>query len=52
MRVLPVTAEDAALRATAGARAASQITLPAGRSLVVVTRRQGAGPYKLAFVGT
>ena len=29
----------------------SQITLPAGRSLLEVTRGQGAGPYTLALVG-
>ena len=31
--------------------AGGQITLPAGRSLLVVARGQGAGPYTLALVG-
>ena len=35
----------------ASARAAAQIALPAGRSLLVVARSQGAGPYTLALSG-
>ena len=52
MRVLPIHAADAKLNAVAGMRArATPITLNAGRSLLVVARAQGAGPYTLALSG-
>jgi hypothetical protein len=52
LRRLPIHTTDAAVRAVAGKRpVGSQITLPAGRSLLVVGRGQGAGPYTLALVG-
>lgn len=51
LRVLPIGANDATVRAVAGSRpGAAQVVLPAGRSLVVVARAQGAGPYRLALV--
>jgi hypothetical protein len=52
LAVLPVTAGDRRLQAAAGARtSASHVALPAGRSLLVVARAQGAGPYTLALSG-
>jgi Subtilase family len=52
MRVLPVTATDAQLTAVARARpGAAQVALPPGRSLLVVARGAGAGPYTLALSG-
>jgi Subtilase family len=49
---LPAGTTDAKLWAAARGRPrASQITLPSGRSLVVVGRNQGAGPYTLALSG-
>jgi hypothetical protein len=30
----------------------SEVALPPGRSLVVVARRQGAGPYTLSLSGS
>jgi hypothetical protein len=49
-----VKATDALLAGVARARtqATEQIALPAGRSLLVVTRNQGHGPYTLALPGT
>jgi hypothetical protein len=52
LRRLPIRATDAVLTGVPRKRpAGSQITLPAGRSLLVVARGQGAGPYTLALVG-
>ncbi len=50
MRVVPVKAGSAAPRART--QQTGQIALPAGRSLLVVTRSRGAGPYTLALSGT
>jgi hypothetical protein len=54
LRSLSVRATDALLNGVARERtqAAEQISLPAGRSLLVVTRNQGQGPYTLALSGT
>ena len=52
MRRLPVKATDAMLDAVPGARPLAQVTLPAGRSLLVVGRNQGARPYTLALSGS
>jgi hypothetical protein len=50
--VLPTGATDLKLRAAArGQSRSSQITLPGGRSLLVVRRSKGAGPYTLALSG-
>ena len=50
--VLPTGTTDAKLWAYARGHApASQITLPSGRSLLVVGRTKGAGPYRLALSG-
>jgi hypothetical protein len=50
--VLPVGTTDTRLWVAAGRRSrASQITLPGGRSILVVGRSQGAGPYTLALSG-
>jgi hypothetical protein len=50
--VLRVRTTDAKLAAAARrATRGSQVTLPAGRSLLVVSRTQGQGPYKLALSG-
>jgi hypothetical protein len=50
--VLPVKATDVQLKAVARTRTrASQVALPAGRSLLVVARAHGAGPYTLALSG-
>jgi hypothetical protein len=52
LRRLPIRTSDSALNGVPRTRlASSQITLPAGRSLLVVSRTQGAGPYTLALVG-
>jgi subtilisin family serine protease len=52
LRRLPIGATDAVLTGVPRKRpAGGQITLPAGRSLLVVARGQGAGPYRLALVG-
>lgn len=51
MRALAIKATDAQLEAVAGMRGSSQITLHAGRSLLVVARGQGAGPYTLVLSG-
>jgi subtilisin family serine protease len=52
LRALSVRTTDAVLGAVPQARGrSSQVALPAGRSLVVVTRAQGAGPYTLALSG-
>jgi hypothetical protein len=52
LRRLPIRTTDPALLGVARMRpVGSQITLPAGRSLLVVARAQGAGPYTLALVG-
>ena len=52
LRRLPIGATDAVLTGVPRKRpAGGQITLPAGRSLLVVARGQGAGPYTLALVG-
>ena len=51
MRVLPVKATDATVAAVRRARPAAQVALPSGRSLLVVARRAGAGPYTLALAG-
>jgi len=51
MRVLPIHTTDAKLRAVAGLAHISQVTLQAGRSLLVVARAMGAGPYTLALSG-
>jgi hypothetical protein len=44
---------DALLNGVARERtqAAEQVALPTGRSLLVVTRNQGQGPYTLALSG-
>jgi hypothetical protein len=53
LKVLSIHATDADLSAVAKARSgASRATLPGGRSLVVVARRQGAGAYTLALSGS
>ncbi len=52
MRVLPVKATDAMVAAVAGARSPAQVALPSGRSLLVVARRSGAGPYTLGLSGS
>ena len=52
MRRLPVRATDTMLDAVPGAKPTAQVGLPAGRSLLVVARRQGAGPYTLALSGS
>ncbi len=50
MRVLPFARDRRGDRGSRGrARRGSQIALPAGRSLLVVARAQGAGPYTLAL---
>jgi hypothetical protein len=50
--VLPAGTTDAKLWAYArGHAAASQISLRGGRSLLVVGRNKGAGPYTLALSG-
>jgi hypothetical protein len=50
--VLPVKAGDERLQALAReGTGASHIALPAGRSILVVARAQGAGPYRLALSG-
>ena len=52
LRRLPIRATDAVLTGVPRKRpTGGQITLPAGRSLLVVARGQGAGPYTLALVG-
>ena len=52
LRRLPIRTTDAVLTGVPRKRlAGGQITLPAGRSLLVVARGQGAGPYTLALVG-
>ena len=52
LHVLRVRTTDAKLAAAARrATRGSQVTLPAGRSLLVVSRTQGQGPYKLALSG-
>jgi Subtilase family len=52
LRVLPIHTTDAKLAAVARVRPrASTIALPAGRSLLVVARSQGAGAYTLALSG-
>jgi hypothetical protein len=51
MRALSVKTTDAKLQAVAGMRGSSPIALPAGRSLLVVARSQGAGPYTLVLSG-
>ena len=52
LRRLPIGATDAVLTGVPRKRpTGGQITLPAGRSLLVVARGQGAGPYTLALVG-
>jgi subtilisin family serine protease len=52
MRELPIHAPDSTFAAAARSRAAAgQVTLHAGRSLLVVARAQGAGPYTLALSG-
>jgi subtilisin family serine protease len=53
LRSLPVKATDVLLARAARTRTrpAAQIALPGGRSLLVVTRGQGQGPYTLAFSG-
>lgn len=52
LRRLPVKATDAMLAAVPGATPTPQVALPGGRSLLVVARSQGAGPYTLALSGT
>ena len=53
VKVLPIHASDADLAAAVRARSgATRAAVPAGRSLVVVTRGQGAGPYTLALSGS
>jgi subtilisin family serine protease len=50
---LPIGTTNAALDAVADLRAhPSEVALPPGRSLVVVARRQGAGPYTLSLSGS
>jgi hypothetical protein len=50
--VLPIKATDPRLQAAARAHTrATRVALPAGRSLLVVARAQGAGPYTLALSG-
>jgi hypothetical protein len=52
MKVLPIDTSDAKLRAVACSRSrTSQVSLGAGRSLLVVGRCQGEGPYRLALSG-
>ena len=54
LKRLPVGTSDVARSqpSRTTARGASQIALPAGRSLVVVARGQGAGAYTLALSGS
>jgi subtilisin family serine protease len=53
VKVLSIHASDADLAAVSRARSgASRAALPPGNSLVVVTRKQGAGPYTLALSGS
>jgi Subtilase family len=53
IRDLPVSASDAALAAVARqSTRANQVALPAGRSLLVVARAQGAGAYTLVLSGS
>jgi subtilisin family serine protease len=53
MRVLPTDASEAKLAAAVAARRprSAPVTLHAGRSLLVVTRARGRGPYTLALSG-
>jgi hypothetical protein len=52
MRRLSIHAPDRKLFAVVRTRRpVSQVTLPAGRSLLVVARAHGQGPYTLALSG-